>query len=547
MFVSAPLRNEKNKIIGLLAFEIRPEKDFTQILTVARFGTSGETYAFDDTGVMLSDSRFDDELRQIGLIGDAPDARALLNVSIRDPGVNMVDGETTDTARNEQPLTRMAAAAIAMKTRSQRREDGSRPIEIDVNGYRDYRGVPVIGVWTWLPEYGFGVTTEVDVAEAYRPLWVLRMAFGVLLGLLVISAGGIWFSSHLITLLQRRVRRAVSEAKQLGQYRLEQKIGEGGMGEVYRASHAMLRRPTAVKVLRAERSSKQAIGRFEREVQLTAALTHPNTIAIYDYGHTPEGEFYYAMEFLDGIPLDTLVKEYGPQSEARVIHILLQVCASLEEAHNASLIHRDVKPANIMLCARGGQHDVAKVLDFGLVKDVRDENDPDVSNPNALTGTPLYMSPEAIDDPQTVEARSDLYLVGCVGYYLLTGQHVFDGKTAVQIYFQHSQAKPVPPSERMDRGIDEVLEKVILCCLEKDREQRPADARALQEMLLKCHAAGHWNRDEAADWWKTHTERIVDQDTVISPRGIRSTEAATAIDVVNRNDTTQDWPGGETA
>src|SRR5262249_32486732 len=234
--------------------------------------------------------------------------------------------------------------------------------------YRDYRGVLSIGAWKWLPEYGFGVATEVDVADAFRPLYVLRRAIWILLGLLVLSAGAVLCSMIVIARQQRRVEKAEKAIKQLGQYTREEKIGEGGMGAVYRARHAFLRRPTAVKMLSTENVTEEALARFEREVQLTSRLNHPNTIAVYDYGRTPEGVFYYAMEFLQGIDLEDLVEKYGPLPEGRVVRILEQVCGSLAEAHDVGLIHRDIKPANIILSRRAGISDFAKVLDFGLVK-----------------------------------------------------------------------------------------------------------------------------------------------------------------------------------
>ena len=228
------------------------------------------------------------------------------------------------------------------------------------------------------------------------------------------------------------LRRDVREARQLGQYTLEAKIGEGGMGTVYRASHMMLRRPTAIKLLPPEKAGEESVRRFEREVQLTALLSHPNTVSIYDYGRTPDGVFYYAMEFLDGVDLQNLVRDDGPQAPDRVIHILTQVCGALSEVN---LIHRDIKPANIILTARGGEPDVVKVVDFGLVKHV-DTGGEDVTvtaAQNLLIGSPLYMSPEAIRAPDEVDARSDLYAVGAVGYFLLTGETVFDGKSLVTL------------------------------------------------------------------------------------------------------------------
>jgi serine/threonine-protein kinase len=305
------------------------------------------------------------------------------------------------------------------------------------------------------------------------------------------------------------LQREVQQARQLGQYTLEEKVGEGGMGEVYRASHAMLRRPTAVKLLRPEKTGATALARFEREVQLTSRLTHPNTIAIYDYGRTPEGIFYYAMEFLEGLTLEELVRKDGPQSPARAILILQQVCASLAEAHAVGLIHRDIKPANVILCQRGGMHDVVKVVDFGLVKDIAQRESIAVSAANVVTGTPLYLSPEGIRSPEKVDARSDLYAVGAVAYYIVSGKQLFDSQNFVEICSHHLHTVPERPSRRLGRPLPADLEGLILLCLEKDPARRPKDARALSEALGVLADAGGWSEADAAAWWAEKGKDLV--------------------------------------
>ena len=298
------------------------------------------------------------------------------------------------------------------------------------------------------------------------------------------------------------------EVKQLGQYTLEKAIGSGGMGVVYRAHHAMLRRPTAVKLLHPEKTGEDNLNRFEREVQFTSRLSHPNTVAIYDYGRTPAGMFYYAMEYLDGINLSRLVAKDGPQPEARVIHLIMQACGSLAEAHSAGLIHRDIKPSNLMLCERGGLHDVVKVLDFGLVRqmDVPDEKSL-ADATGSLTGTPLYLSPEAIREPREVDAQSDLYQLGAVAYFLLTGGHVFTGNSPVEVLSHHLHSAPEPPSARLRRAVPADLEDLILSCLEKGKSRRPAGAAALREALAKCQDAGKWSQEDARAWWEEWTHR----------------------------------------
>lgn len=310
--------------------------------------------------------------------------------------------------------------------------------------------------------------------------------------------------SHVIYGLRAEIR----EARRLGQYTLEEKLGEGGMGAVYRARHAMLRRPTAVKLLRPDRGGRHDVARFEREVQTTAQLSHPNTVAIYDYGRTPDGVFYYAMEYLEGIDLDRLVREFGPQPPGRVVHVLAQVAGALDEAHSVGLIHRDVKPGNVILCRRGGAPDVAKVVDFGLVRDLTAQGVGTESGLDVVTGTPLYLSPEAITAPDRVDGRSDLYALGAVGYFLLSGRHPFEGATVVEVCAHHLHTAPEPPSLLLGRPLPPDLERVLLACLEKDREKRPRDAAELQDALVACRCAEEWGERDARRWWRENAARV---------------------------------------
>jgi serine/threonine-protein kinase len=301
------------------------------------------------------------------------------------------------------------------------------------------------------------------------------------------------------------LRREVREARQLGQYLLEEKLGEGGMGVVYRARHAMLRRPTAVKLLPADKSSESTIARFEREVRLTARLAHPNTVTVYDYGRTPEGVFYYAMELLEGANLREVVEVGGALPPARVVHVLEQVAASLVEAHGIGLIHRDIKPANILLCELAGSPDVAKVVDFGLVKEVDRGGDTSLTTAGTLAGTPLYMAPEAITAPESVDARSDLYALGAVGYYALVGADVFTGRSVVEVCGHHLHSEPVPPSERTDARVPADLEALLLACLAKAPADRPNGARDLRHRLRACEDFGRWTDEAAREWWGRHS------------------------------------------
>lgn len=492
MMVLAPIRSPSFQSVATLAFRIRPEREFTKLLQLGRIGESGETYAFDHEGRMVSNSRFDANLILLGLLVDESGSRSLLQIQLRDPGGSMVEGYRPNKRRSELPLTKAAAEAITGR-------DGT-----DVIGYRDYRGVPVLGAWTWLPKYNLGVVTEIDHAEAYRPLHILQWAFWGLYSMLAMAAVAIFVFSIVVARLQRAAQQAALETQKLGQYTLEEKLGSGGMGMVYKGRHAVLRRPTAIKMLQLDRISEDSVARFEREVKITSQLNHPNTVQIYDYGRTPEGLFYYAMEYLDGIDLQKLVDAYGPQTEGRVIHILTQVCGSLYEAHSMGLVHRDIKPANVMLNRRGGEPDVAKVLDFGLVKALDESKQNSLTAAGSLTGTPLYMSPEAIQTPNAVDARSDLYAVGALGYFLLTGQALFDVQNIVELCRMHVSQTPVAPSERLGRPISVELEAAILACLEKSLAKRPQTARDLAALLARAPTANAWSINEADLWWSRH-------------------------------------------
>jgi len=507
MFVSAPIRDENFQVVAALALRIAPEEKFTQILQLGRIGNSGETYAFDKSGLLVSNSRFDNDLILLGLLPDAPEARSILSIQLRDPQGDMTAGHRPKVRRAELPLTRMAEDAIAGNA------------GVDVEGYRDFRGVNVVGAWTWLPDYELGIATEITGAEAFRPLIILKRTVWTLLGLLALSSVAIFAFTVKAAKLRREAQKAEIEAKQLGQYTIEEKLGSGAMGVVYKGRHAMLRRPTAIKMLDVDRVNDASIERFSREVQITCQLNNPSTVAIYDYGRTPEGVFYYAMEYLDGINLQTLVDEYGPQPEARVIRILSQICGSLYEAHTLGLVHRDIKPANIMLNRRGCDADVIKVLDFGLVKAIDDNQQAGMTAANSLTGTPLYMAPEAIESPNSVDARSDLYAVGAVGYFLLTGTPVFDAAGIVELCRQHIDAIPQPPSQRIGKQFSPELEGAILACLEKSRAKRPQTARDLAQLLARSPAAGQWSIEDAENWWNAHDRRgnsssnVAKQDT----------------------------------
>ena len=497
MAAAAPIRAmEDQKVVAALGLIIEPRREFTRILSVARPGDSGETFAFSSDGIMLSQSRFEESLNQWGLIGRMD--RSALTLELRDPGGNLAKGYEPKEVQESWPLTSLVRnAAVGGKGRL-------------VKKVRDYRGVPVVGAWQWLPDHQFGVITKLDAEEAFKPLRSLRLIFLILLLLCILCGIGLFLFSYLNIALRRQMKAASLEAKELGQYTLVKKIGEGGMGLVYQARHALLRRDTAVKLLLPDNANEQAIRRFEREAQLSCRLLHPNTVRIYDYGQTPDGIFYYAMEFINGLDLRELILAEGRLSEGRVIHILQQVCNSLSEAHEMGLVHRDIKPANVILCNRGGMaEDMVKVLDFGLAKSYQDyaKVSTEVSHSMTIAGTPQFISPEAVSSPEQVDHRSDIYAVGALGYYLLTGENVFAGESAFEVLQKHVSSTPEPPRERLGVAVEDSLEKAIMKCLEKEPSNRPQSAQALVAILRSSSAYQTWTDSQAAEWWKEFQKR----------------------------------------
>ena len=312
------------------------------------------------------------------------------------------------------------------------------------------------------------------------------------------------YGSHKISVL----REEAMAARKLGQYQLKRRLGKGGMGEVYLAEHVLLKRPCAVKVIRPDQAGDPTtLQRFLREVQVTATLTHPNTVHVFDYGQTNDGTVFYAMEYLDGLNLEEMVSVHGPLPPERVIFVLSQLCGALAEAHAVGLIHRDIKPSNVILCRRGGLHDVAKLLDFGLVRMPSiDAVTAGLTQTGLILGTPDYMSPEQAVGKKEVDARSDIYTLGALAYFLATGQPPFQRESVVETLAAHLN-DPVVPLRRFRAGIPEDFETVVLRCLAKDPEERLSRIEDLSEALGACASAGEWNQPKAAQWWNVRDER----------------------------------------
>lgn len=478
VWIAAPVRDDDDAAAGTLFIGKYADDRFSAVFAAARLGESGEAYAFDLAGRMLSKSRFRAQLVDAGRI--KPQASEILTLLLRDP-------ESPQAA-----LTALVQAAVAARTATPPSADRG---EITA-AYNNYLGVRVVGAWRWLPQYGFGVAVEIAEAEAYAPLARLQHAF-----LAVLLAAGAALLFLLVALARIvRLRRAVHEAQRVGNYELLEEIGRGGMARVYRARHRLLKRPTAVKIIELAVANDEMLARFDREVKLASQLMHPNTVEVFDYGRTPQGQPFYAMEYLDGLTLQQLVEAHGPLPPARVAHVLRGIAGSLSEAHSLGLVHRDIKPANVMLCRRGGEYDVVKVLDFGLVKDIRTEATRDLTRALKVLGTPAYMAPERIENAASADPRSDLYALGAVGYFLLAGAPPFAADNDLALAYQvvHKAPPPLPP----ERAVPEELADLIFTCLAKDPAQRPQFAADLIEALDFILLRHPWPAAAARAWWE---------------------------------------------
>lgn len=320
------------------------------------------------------------------------------------------------------------------------------------------------------------------------------------------------------------LRAQLIEAKRMGAYQLLRRIGQGGMGEVWVATHSMLARTAAVKIVNAEHLTSGTKGagaplmRFEREARATAALRSPHTVTIFDFGATGDGQLYYAMEYLEGLDLRALIKRFGPMPAGRAIFLLLQACDSLREAHRQGIVHRDIKPSNLFLCRLGENYDFLKVLDFGLARDLSlTSASVHLTQEGSATGTPAFMAPEIALGTAGATPASDIYSLGCVAYWLLAGVDVFEGAAPMQIMFAHAKDTPLPPSARTERPIPKDLERIVLWCLKKEPEDRPQSAGQLMQALAALESAAEWRNEDAERWWKLHLPDVASSDTDFAP------------------------------
>ncbi|QDU73547.1 Serine/threonine-protein kinase PrkC [Bremerella volcania] len=486
-WVYQPIYDDSNLPSALLCFGYYSVGNFTKSLINARTGQTGEAYAFDANGLMLTESRFTKDLWRMGILPEGEPSRA--NLMLRPPFAMQ-----HPNPENHHRFTRLIAEALA--------DHKSGPKSaVMMEPYLNYRGHYVVGAWQWIDEYNFGVAYETESQEAFRPFTYISFSQYALLFLIAGFAGLAYYAASSLV----QMRRTIGENMIVGAYELIRKIGEGGMGQVYLARHQMLKRPTAVKLMRPEQTDPALIKRFEREVQLSSRLKHPNTVEIYDYGKTPDDIFYYAMEYLDGITIEVLVRQYGWQPISRTLWVMRQVAASLREAHESGLIHRDIKPLNIMLCRVGGEYDVAKVLDFGLVKNLSaDPGATIVTNTTEISGTPMYIPPERVKNPTQADPRVDIYALGATAFFMLTGQTIFNAASAVDVLVQIVTQSIPSVKDASDRVIPDALQDLISRCLAKDPKDRPQTADEVLKEIEKLMDDFPWTQQDAADWWNNN-------------------------------------------
>ncbi|GJM59506.1 serine/threonine protein kinase [Persicobacter diffluens] len=480
-YFCAPIRDENGRVIGGIAVAMDPEIQFSKLFNIALEGKGGESYAFDDQGQLISKTIT--ELDKVGLIKSKKDTLVKKNVlTMRDP-------------EKKSDLVKIVQAALEEKA-----SFGSDSLTFGalMEPYVNYAGKEMVGAWYWLPEYGFGVATEVEATEVFAPIRYIRIVYFPMFIVIIILSILLFNSNVNISLLKKKV----SKANKMGHYVIKKKIGEGGFGEVFLAEHAFLRRPTAIKVLKKELIQPEHLQRFEREVQLVARLSHPNTIRVYDYNYTKDGRFYYAMEYLDGISLQELVNQHGEQPVERILHILYQISKSLKEAHQMGLVHRDIKPQNIMLCKIGGEPDFVKVLDFGLVKDMR--NTEEITQLNQVAGTPSYLAPERMTNPKLADHRVDIYALGAIGFFLMGKKLLID-----MLSQSNLGGKPLSPSminleayqlhDQPQAFID-----FLFSCMAYDMEDRPANIEEVIDQLEAFRLSYSWTEAKRKEWWKKY-------------------------------------------
>ncbi|MEM6688471.1 MAG: serine/threonine protein kinase [Planctomycetota bacterium] len=480
----------------LMIFGVVEIDEVSDLLEKARPSETGETYLVDARGYQVTRSRFGEHLKRASLtdpertkeresVSFQPTATWPGHLRVADPGVNTYVEKPDFEHRDIWTLTESARRVI-------RGRSGDR-----LEPYPDYRGVPVVGAWRWIDEYRLGLITEMDAQDAGRLVTPLVRASR---WLMVVSILGLTIATlQNVRDVFRRMRLGIDP--HIGSYRILEKLGEGGMAEVYLAEHSVLNRRAAVKRIKPELANERNRFRFQREITLASRLQHPNTIEIYDFGETSNGSFYCAMEYISGLTLQQLVKQHGKQPQARVAHFLLQCCRSLREAHTGGLIHRDLKPANLMVYAAAEEYDHIKVLDFGLVRDLENAETIEATATEALVGTPMYIAPERIINPQCMDRRVDIYSLGMTAYVLLQGHPPFEGLDTMETLAATMHGKVSPWKPLDDDPLNPAFVALVMECLAKSADARPSSVDEIIERLESMAWDRPWCRERAAIWW----------------------------------------------
>lgn len=443
-----------------------------------------EFYLISRDCAMVSPSRYD--TRNLDIAFKKAEEKQL--PWVRDPGVNLINGEKPST----QPLGWLETL-LARQVKSQDRG-------VIVEGYRNYVGEKVVGAWRWMPQHGAMLAYEIDFEHSFaaaQPFRYVTIGMATLFGFSLLA----FFSYAAFT---RAARRRLRDLSEVGPYQIQEIIGEGGMGRVYLAEHALLCRQSAVKVLVKGENDLSIISRFEREVQLASQLTHPNTIAIYDFGRNKDGIFYYAMEYINGSHLGQMVEYEGALPPGRCIWILRQLCRALQEAHQAGVVHRDIKPQNIMVCNRGGEPDFVKLFDYGLVKAFAPGVSHSTSQTEVVVGTPRFMAPERLNSPWLADPRVDVYSIGALAYFLLTGQlpplvSPTDGMESEQAGVETIDL----PADVVEFG------GLLSICMSVEPSIRPSSMMSLLNELETLSAKFPWSRDNSLEWWENHEQKLL--------------------------------------